>query len=196
MSDLIWKSLPDSEKLILNLKDQLKFEFNETNRTNILKSLDHSNWALGLSKKDFLSIENQIEQAKTHLRRLIGLRNFVNSHSTKTKPITDLNQEEEKIKDDEKDSARSIEVTTKQLTDKLMQSETSKEHKFSRGDRVIARNDLLGYYFSAKIIKSHDTRHANIRFDHGPKQTKVSFRNMIKLNGKTHYLCVTLLTMV
>jgi len=49
---LIWKSLPDSEKLILNLRDQLKFEFNETNRTSILKSLDHSNWALCLTKKD------------------------------------------------------------------------------------------------------------------------------------------------
>jgi len=186
LSDLIWKSLPDSEKNILNLRDQLKFEFNETNRSNILKSLDHSNWALCLSKKDFESIENQIEQAKTHLRRLIGLKNFLNNKSTEEKPITSSNQEE-----DQKDSARSIEVTTKQLTDKLMQSETSKEHKFSRGDRVIARNDLLGYYFSAKIIKSHDTRHANIRFDHGPKQTKVSFRNMIKLNGKTHYLCVS-----
>ena len=77
-----------------------------------------------------------------------------------------------------------------------MKNTRDKEDKLSRRDRVIARNDLLGYYFPGKVTKIVDSRHADIKFDNGPKQTSMSFRNIIKTSGMTPYLCVSLLILL
>ena len=71
-----------------------------------------------------------------------------------------------------------------------MKSSLRKDDKLLRGDRVIARNDLLGYYYSGKISRIVDSRHANVKFDKIPRQNGMSYRNIIKLTSVTPYLCV------
>ena len=113
-----------------------------------------------------------------------------------------------------KKSTNRIEETNRSSTERfeeMMKSSPKKEDKLSRGDKVIARNDLLGYYYSGKLYtkkklnhlfnfkhelfkgkvsKVIDSRHANIKFDKGPKQEGMSIRNIIKAPGVTPYLSV------
>lgn len=52
---------------------------------------------------------------------------------------------------------------------------------FIRGDRVIARNDFLGYYYPGKITRVLDSKMANIEFETGEKQKKTSLKFIRKL---------------
>jgi len=55
----------------------------------------------------------------------------------------------------------------------------SKELK--RGNKVIARNDLVGYFYSARVHRVHNSRHVDIKFDDTDLiQHKMSLRNVIK----------------
>lgn len=72
--------------------------------------------------------------------------------------------------------------------EKLMMIASKKEDtNFMRGDAVIARHDQLGYYFTGKITKVIDSRHANVKFENGVKQEKMSMRNIVKA-GRNHQL--------
>ena len=71
-----------------------------------------------------------------------------------------------------------------------MKSVASKEDKLSRGDKVIARDDMFGYYYTGKVAKIVDARHVNIHFDKdGSLQTDVSIRHVVKL-ASVSYLSV------
>jgi hypothetical protein len=55
------------------------------------------------------------------------------------------------------------------------------ESQLRRGNRVIARNDLVGYFYPAQITYVHNSRHVDVKFDHTEEsQHKMSFRNVIK----------------
>ena len=85
---------------------------------------------------------------------------------------------------------------------------------FIRGDRVIARNDFLGYYypgnyheimsvwnwtviicnyfFKGRITKVVDSKHSNIEFENGTVQKKLSHKHIMKLFDVQAYFTVSL----
>ncbi len=71
-----------------------------------------------------------------------------------------------------------------------MKSVANKDDKLSRGDKVIARDDMFGYYYNGKVVKITDARHVDIHSEKdGAVQIGVSIRNVVKLTGAA-YLCV------
>lgn len=45
-------------------------------------------------------------------------------------------------------------------------------------------------YRLGKVSKVVDSRHANVKFDNGVKQEKMSVSNILKMNGSSTYLSV------
>ena len=163
MGERIWSVLPDIEKAILKYKEPV--HFTSSNREALIKSLELSNWPV--SKKDIEDFETEIELAKTYLRYSKDLR----QHLKQNKSVSE-SPKEEKEKESATARARSpsfnfespktptkTKVLLKSLSssrsvtsdnlEELMSSKSSE--KIMRGDRVIARNDLFGYYYSGII---------------------------------------------
>jgi hypothetical protein len=59
-----------------------------------------------------------------------------------------------------------------------------------RNDKVIARSEVVGYFYEGVITKMVDSRHANIRFESGERFDNLSLRHVIKLNDIAPYLSV------
>lgn len=64
------------------------------------------------------------------------------------------------------------------------------ESRWSRGTRVIARNDVLGYYYAGQIIKVLDSSTVNVRFENGCEQRELSTRFIIRKADPSAYLSV------
>lgn len=150
--------MPDREKEILNLKEITSI--NSNNRYLIKDSLKHSNWPI--SKEDFEEIEKKIDLANSYLELSKNLTNYLNREYHIDPLQRDLNQIVEKIDIPVSfyfrvfecfnshffSFKKPLEIENIKNFEKEMSSETKKEDKLSRGDKVIARNDLLGYYYS------------------------------------------------
>lgn len=81
-------------------------------------------------------------------------------------------------------------------------SEKSEQPSFLPGDRVIARNDTLGYFYPGKITKIYECicpleckchlLHANIKYDDDTKKKNVSSQHMMKISDGS-YIIVSLI---
>lgn len=59
-------------------------------------------------------------------------------------------------------------------------SQLKRNKDLAKGDKIIARNDILGYYFSARVCKVFDSQYASVKFDDGTRISNISIKNVIK----------------
>lgn len=90
-----------------------------------------------------------------------------------------------------RDSVRNKDLMRNLIGDKPKEN----EKQLNRGNRVIARNELVGYFYSAKVSRLHSSRHVDVKFDDtNTMQYKVSFRNVLKLQaGSSAYFSVIII---
>lgn len=69
-------------------------------------------------------------------------------------------------------------------------SKTKDEKALHRGSKVIARNNILGYYYPGKVEKVIDARNVNVLFNDNYRQSDMSCRHVIKMNDSKSYLTV------
>ena len=69
-------------------------------------------------------------------------------------------------------------------------SKTRDEKALLRGSRVIARNDILGYYYPGKVHKVIDARAVDVLFDDNFRQNEMSCRHVLKLIDSKGYFTV------
>jgi hypothetical protein len=139
--------LPDLEKKILG--DSKPDEFNSSNKDSILRSLKYSNSSI--SKEDVLLVEKEIDQASSFILVSYDFIDQLKEALLKAvvyeRPSTPVHTEEP--------TDRSIDKEKK--INELMSAAIRPEDKLSKGERIIVRNDLLGYYylgnFELKIYK-------------------------------------------
>lgn len=156
LADTIWKSLTDIERTVLD--NQPPLEFDETNKESLLKGLQYCNWPI--KQKDIEEVEKEIELAKRYLRLAQELSYYIlGKVESGREKIVSVNRELDSSKEKEekednppisalistRSSPRKLDKTE---IDRIMSAPAKKEDFISRGDRVIARNDLLGYYFN------------------------------------------------
>ena len=80
-----------------------------------------------------------------------------------------------------RDSVRNKDLMRNLWSSEEKPKENNENNQLRRGNRVIARNDLVGYFYSAKITFVHNSRHVDVKFEHTEvTQQKMSFRNVIK----------------
>lgn len=166
LADTIWKSLTDIERTVLD--NQAPLEFDETNKESLLKGLQYCNWPI--KQKDIEAVEKEIELAKRYLRLAQELSYYilgkVESGREKIDSVNrelDSKEKEEKSPREDNNPLVSALISTrssprkldKTEIDRIMSAPAKKEDFISRGDRVIARNDLLGYYFNGWCFIRH-----------------------------------------
>ena len=59
-------------------------------------------------------------------------------------------------------------------------SRLKRNKELVKGEKIIARNDMLGYYFSARVCKVFDSQYASIKFEDGSRNSNISITNLIK----------------
>lgn len=167
LADEIWLALPDVEKTLLDFKRPT--EFNEDNRDALIKSITYSNCP-GITKKDVLQVEDEIRLAELYL----NCSRKLNIH-LKQLPIDSILEEQVDKPNTEK--------VLSSVIDSEMKRAINSEQKLTKGDKVIARNDMLGYFYPGKLLHIKDLKHVDVKFDKGFSQTDMPVRNVIKLNS-------------
>ena len=64
------------------------------------------------------------------------------------------------------------------------------ESRWSRGTKIIARNDVLGYYYAGQITKAIDASTVNVRFENGCEQRELPTKHVLRLADPAAYLSV------
>lgn len=85
-------------------------------------------------------------------------------------------------------------VRNKDLLRNLDDARNKEIEQLRPGCKVIARNEQVGYYYAAKVIKVYNSRHVDIKFDDtNNMQYKMSFKNAIKYSPSSNgYFSVSL----
>lgn len=173
LSEAIWESLPEHEKIILNIKPPFDYDIN---RSNLLKSLEYSNWPV--KKSDIELFDAEIKNALNYQRLARELNSYFKSKSS-------LNEIDEK-KDDEVN-----EKVEKNNINKSLINLNKKWRGFTNGSLVIAGNNKYAYFYEGKIVKVIDSAHYDVKFTDVPMIEKnITTFNIIKKNDFASYLTV------
>ncbi|RNA21699.1 von Willebrand factor A domain-containing 3B, partial [Brachionus plicatilis] len=70
----------------------------------------------------------------------------------------------------------------------IFMNQKKKIKDLARGDRIIARNEMFGYYFSARVSKVFDSQYASIKFEDGTRNSNISIKCLIKCIDTFSYL--------
>ena len=102
-----------------------------------------------------------------------------------------------KTSENKLDSSRLIKresVRNSELLRNLDDTKNKDTEQLRPGTKVIARNEQVGYYYSAKVIKVYQSRHIDVKFeDTNNIQYKMSFKNAIKFSSNSNgYYSVSL----
>ncbi len=183
LTDQIWSSLPELEKKILgNTKPD---EVNSSNRDSLLRSLKYSNSSV--TREDVLLVEREIEQASSFILIAYNLGDQLKEALASQR--SPERQSSPKRSVERSQAAEKPTDSKESRLNEAMSAVIKPEDKLSKGERVIARNDLLGYYYMGKISKLVDSRHVNVKLDGGgggSLQENMSTRYILKLNNRVH----------
>lgn len=172
--EAIWESLPEHEKIILNLEPPIDYD---KNKSNLLNSLEYSNWPV--KKSDIESFNLEIEKALNFKRFAQELSFYFLSKSNREDELT--------INDDKKNDEKA------EMSDvnKSLENFIKPTRCFAKGNQVIVGNNKLAYFFEAKISKVIDSAHYDVKFIDLPMMEKdVLGLNIIRKNDSASHLTV------
>lgn len=176
LSEAIWQSLPEHEKIILNLEPPIDYDIS---RSSLLKSLEYSNWPV--KKSDIELFDTEIKNALNYKRFAQELRSYFISKSSLNEYITNKDEE---INDKDKIN----------IINKSLKNFKKKSCDFTNGTPVIAGNNKLTYFYEGKIMKCVDSAHYDVKFtDVSAIEKNVLAFNIIKKNDSATYLTVFIL---
>ncbi|KAM3936128.1 von Willebrand factor A domain-containing protein 3B [Leptodactylus fuscus] len=137
---IVWRALTQEERD--NFKSDVPVSYLD-NKDALLQALDRLGWPI--SAEDVMLLEDEIQAGKTYLQQALDLQETTNKKSVIENSHTQTKQEEnEKQKMKQKPKRK--------ILDPL------------RGQKVIARSEIDGFYYTGTVLKSISSRTALVDF--------------------------------
>ncbi|XP_066435302.1 von Willebrand factor A domain-containing protein 3B isoform X2 [Eleutherodactylus coqui] len=155
---IVWRALPQEERDNFNSDVPISYL---DNKEALLQALDRLGWPI--SPEDVMLLEDEIQAGKTYLQQALDLQEATNKKSVTEYSSVQTNHE-------------------KNETQKMKQKPKRALLDTLRGQKVIARSEIDGFYYPGTVLKSINSKSALVDFWLGENQV-VPIRFIIQTGG-------------
>ncbi|KAG9492317.1 hypothetical protein GDO78_000694 [Eleutherodactylus coqui] len=155
---IVWRVLPQEERDNFNSDVPISYL---DNKEALLQALDRLGWPI--SPEDVMLLEDEIQAGKTYLQQALDLQEGSNKKSVTEYSSVQTNHE-------------------KNETQKMKQKPKRALLDTLRGQKVIARSEIDGFYYPGTVLKSINSKSALVDFWLGENQV-VPIRFIIQTGG-------------